>query len=115
MKPFARDDCISQLECNGENDPSLADRTTRCPRGATGVLAHRHNSQIASGLQIATPLENEVAQRRQKLAPRVSAGNIAGKKPRPLQGTTPDGRGRQSLQKQKGRPKAALKNHSKNP
>src|SRR6201993_318473 len=75
MQPFARDDCISQLECNGENDPSLADRTTRCPaRGATGVLARRHNSKIASGLQIATRLENEVAKRRQKLAPHVSAG-----------------------------------------
>ena len=52
-------------------------------------------------------LESEVAQRRQKLAPHVSAGNIARKKPSPLQGATSDGRGRPSLQKQKGRPKAA--------
>src|SRR5205807_9822721 len=115
MQPFARDDCISQLECNGENDPSLADRTRRCPpveRGASLPVDTTPNRKRPSD-------RNTIGKRSREatptLTPHVSAGNIAGKKPSPLQGATPDGRGRPSLQKQKGRPKAALKNHSTNP
>src|ERR1700757_518582 len=47
---------------------------SRAAHGATGVLARQHNSKVASGLQTPLQLENEIAKRRQKLAPRVRVG-----------------------------------------
>src|SRR5438309_9894601 len=75
MQPFARDDCISQLECNGENDPSLADRPRRCPpveRGASLPVDTTPNRKRPSD-------RNTIGKRSRAATPEISPARQCGK------------------------------------